>query len=185
MAELSYEHAAHMLRRMGFGGGPTEIEDLVNRGREGAVDYLINYDRIDDRQLDELLSKSFDFSSPFNFAQFNPEEIRRWWFTRMVHTARQFEEKMTLFWHNYFATANSKVPELYMYIQNLTLRRNALARFDDLLLKLAQDPAMLIWLDGILNVRRSPNENFAREVQELFSMGVFDAVTGQPNYTET
>ena len=184
MAELTYDDAAHLLRRMGFGGGPSEVDDLVARGREGAVDYLINYDRIDNRLLDDVLSRSFDFSNPLNLQLFNPDEIRRWWFTRMVHTSRQFEEKMTLFWHNYFATANSKVPELFMYIQNLTLRRNALARFDDLLLKVAQDPAMLIWLDGITNVRGNPNENFARELQELFSMGVFDAVTGQPNYSE-
>ena len=110
--------------------------------------------------------------------------MQRWWFTRMVHTQRQFEEKMTLFWHNHFATASSKVDDIFMIVQNLTLRNNALDRFDDLLLKVAQDPAMLLWLDGVTNVSGQPNENFSRELQELFTMGIKDVVTGEPNYTE-
>src|SRR6266513_629649 len=102
----------------------------------------------------------------------------------MVHTRLPFEEKLTLFWHNHFATAISKVPEILMYIQNLTLRQNALGRFDDLLLRVAQDPAMLVWLDGITSARGKPNENFARELQELFTMGIVDVVTGERNYSE-
>jgi uncharacterized protein (DUF1800 family) len=102
----------------------------------------------------------------------------------MVFTRRQFEEKLTLFWHNHFATALFKVPDLLMFIQNGTIRTNALARFDSLLLKMAQDPAMLFWLDNVTNVRTNPNENFAREIQELFTMGITDVVTGEPNYTE-
>lgn len=184
MVAISYDDAAHLIRRMGFGGSPDEIDDLASRGREGAVDYLLNYRDIDNRELEELLSRSFDFSNPFELGRFNPGEIRRWWLTRMVHTRRQFEEKLTLFWHNHFATANSKVPELLMFIQNLTLRREALSRFDDLLLRIAQDPGMLVWLDGVTNVIGSPNENFARELQELFTMGITDAVTGESNYTE-
>jgi uncharacterized protein (DUF1800 family) len=184
MTSLSYDEGAHLLRRMGFGGTPEEIEDLVSRGREGAVDYLIEYSRIDNRQLEDLLQRSFDFSDPNNNQRFNRAEIRRWWLTRMIYTRRQFEEKMTLFWHNHFATALSKVPEVLMYIQNLTLRQYALDRFDTIVLKVAQDPAMLVWLDGILNVRGNPNENFARELQELFTMGINDVVTGEQNYTE-
>jgi uncharacterized protein (DUF1800 family) len=102
----------------------------------------------------------------------------------MVYTRRQFEEKMTLFWHNHFATSYFKVFYPYMFIQNETLRRHALDRFDTLLVKVAQDPAMLIWLDGIQNIKGSPNENFARELQELFTMGINDVVTGEANYTE-
>jgi Uncharacterized protein conserved in bacteria len=71
-----------------------------------------------------------------------------------------------------------------MYLQNQTLRASALDRFDTLLLKVAQDPAMLVWLDGISNVAGDPNENFARELQELFTMGIRDAVTGEANYSE-
>ncbi|HJZ68522.1 MAG TPA: DUF1800 domain-containing protein [Blastocatellia bacterium] len=184
MGAMTYEESAHLLRRMGFGGPPEEIDDLAARGREGAVDYLLNFSQIDNRQLDDLLQRSFDFSNPGDPSKFNGGEMQRWWFTRLVHTRRQFEEKLTLFWHNHFATAISKVPDLLMFVQNVTLRQNALGRFDDLLLKVAQDPAMLVWLDGITSVRGKPNENFARELQELFTMGITDVVTGDQNYTE-
>jgi uncharacterized protein (DUF1800 family) len=184
MATLSFDEAAHLLRRMGFGGSPAEIDDLVARGREGAVEYLLDYRQIENTDLDGLLARSFDFSDPNNFERFNRAQLQRWWLTRMVHTRRQFEEKMTLFWHNFFATAASKVPDLFMYLQNRMLRDVALDRFDQILLRVAQDPAMLIWLDGVTNIRGNPNENFSRELQELFSMGIFDVVTGEPNYTE-
>jgi uncharacterized protein (DUF1800 family) len=184
MASLTFDEAAHLLRRMAFGGSPEEIEALVARGREGAVDSLINYTQVDNSALDSLLQKSFDFSNPDEFPKFNRSELQRWWFTRMVHTRRPFEEKLTLFWHNHFATAGSKVDDRFMYVQNLKLRAHALDRFDSLLLTVAQDAAMLIWLDGIVNVKNSPNENFARELQELFTMGIYDVVTGQANYSE-
>ncbi|HKG22740.1 MAG TPA: DUF1800 domain-containing protein [Blastocatellia bacterium] len=184
MATLDFDQAAHLLRRMGFAGPPEEIDALVPRGREGAVDYLLNYNQIDNKPLDDLLAASFDFSNPRDNDKFNQAEIRRWWYTRMVHSRRQFEEKMTLFWHNHFATSLSKVEERLMYVQNLTLRAHALDRFDTLLLNVSQDPAMLIWLDGITNVLGSPNENWGRELQELFTMGINDVVTGQPNYSE-
>ena len=102
----------------------------------------------------------------------------------MVATKRQFEEKMTLFWHNHFATSSSKVQDVFMFNQNVLLRANALGKFDDLLLKASQDAAMLIWLDNITNVLGSANENFGRELQELFTMGIKDVVTGEQNYTE-
>jgi uncharacterized protein (DUF1800 family) len=169
---------------MGFGGTTGEIEELASKGREGAVDYLINYNQIDNKPLEDLLAQNFDFSDITDNQKLNNAEIRRWWYTRMVHTRRQFEEKMTLFWHNHFATSSSKVQDFYMYLQNLTLRANALPRFDDLLLKMAQDPAMILWLDSRTNVVGRPNENFGRELMELFTMGINDVVTGQPNYTE-
>lgn len=179
MASINFAEAAHLLRRAGFGGSPDDINALVSRGREGAVDFLINYEAIDNSALDALLQGAFK-NENFNL----PADIQRWWITRMAHTRRPFEEKMTLFWHNHFATAYSKVFYPYMFIQNETLRRYALDRFDRLLLKVAQDPAMLIWLDGILNITGNPNENFARELQELFTMGISDIVTGEANYTE-
>src|SRR5215216_326207 len=99
MANLTYDDAAHLLRRMGFGGPPEEIEELAARGREGAVDYFINYERIDNRAMEDALEAGFEFSDPDNKKVFTPNEIRRWWMTRMALTRRQFEEKMTLFWH--------------------------------------------------------------------------------------
>ncbi len=166
MASFTSDDAAHLLRRAGFGGSPAEIDALLSRGREGAVDYLINYNQIDNKAMNDLLDRSFDFSNPFEFSKFNRGEMQRWWFTRMVYTSRQFEEKMTLFWHNHFATASSKVDDIFMIIQNVTLRQYALDRFDTLLLKVAQDPAMLIWLDGVTNVSGQP-QFFARRFSRL------------------
>jgi uncharacterized protein (DUF1800 family) len=184
MTDLAYDEAAHLARRMGFGSPPDEVNHLASLGREQAVDFMINFDQIANSQLDNVIKGGFDFSNPNDPSKFNRAELERWWFTRMIYTARPFEEKMTLFWHNHFATAASKVPDLLMYIQNQTLRANSLARFDDLLLKVAQDPAMLVWLDGVTSVRGLPNENFARELQELFTLGITDLVTGQANYSE-
>jgi uncharacterized protein (DUF1800 family) len=181
MASLSYDEGAHLIRRAGFGGNPQDIDELSARGREGAVDYLINFNQIDNSAMESLLAANFDFSTQ---DAINNSEIRRWWFTRMVNTRRQFEEKMTLFWHNHFATSSSKVQDFFMLNQNMLLRQLALDRFDDLLLKVSQDAAMLIWLDNITNVLGRPNENFGRELQELFTMGINDVVTGDQNYTE-
>ena len=181
MALLSFDEAAHLLRRAGFGGTPDEIDDLASRGREAAVDFLINFGQINNSAMDSLLASSFDFSDQQNI---NNGEIRRWWYTRMFTTKRQFEEKLTLFWHNHFATSSAKVQDFFMFNQNSLLRANSLAKFDDLLLKVSQDAAMLIWLDNITNVLGSANENFARELQELFTMGINDVVTGDQNYTE-
>ncbi len=180
MASLSYDEGAHLLRRAGFGGAPEEIDDLSARGREGAVDFLINFNQIDNSAMESLLATSFNLTGD----GINNGEIRRWWFTRMVNTKRQFEEKMTLFWHNHFATSSSKVQDFFMLNQNVLLRQGVLDRFDSLLLKVSQDAAMLIWLDNITNVLGKPNENFGRELQELFTMGIKDVVTDEQNYTE-
>jgi uncharacterized protein (DUF1800 family) len=101
-----------------------------------------------------------------------------------VLTKRQFQEKMTLFWHNHFATSLSKVPRQYMYVQNLMLRTHALDQFDSLLLAVAQDPAMNLFLDTNTNIKAHANENWARELQELFTIGQNNLVTGQQNYTQ-
>src|SRR5439155_23449860 len=102
-----------------------------------------------------------------------------WWLYRMLNTARPIEEKMTLFWHGHFASTDEKVDvPPYMLIQNQLFRENALGSFADLVLKVSQDPAMLVFLDGKDNVRRHPNENYARELMELFTLGI-------GNYTES
>src|SRR5215510_2241607 len=180
MASLSFDESAHLLRRAGFGGNPQEIDELSAKGREGAVDFLINYNQIDNSALENLISANFNLTGD----GITNGEIRRWWFTRMVYTKRQFEEKLTLFWHNHFATSSSKVQDVFMLNQNMLLRQLALERFDNLLLRVSQDPAMLIWLDSITNVLGRANENFGRELQELFTMGINDVVTGEQNYTE-
>lgn len=104
--------------------------------------------------------------------------VEVWWANRMLNTKRPLEEKLTLFWHGHFATSSAKVRDYrLMLIQLDMLRRNATGSFRDLLLGIAKDPAMLVYLDNGQNVKGASNENFAREVMELFSMGV-------GNYTE-
>jgi hypothetical protein len=102
-------------------------------------------------------------------------EIRRagqWWAERMLITPRPFQEKMTLFWHGHFATSQEKVHRHQKMLGQIeTLRQRAQGNFRDILVAIAQDPAMLIWLDNKDNVKGRPNENFAREIMELFTMG--------------
>lgn len=106
------------------------------------------------------------------------QRIGYWWANRMLTTKRPLEEKMTLFWHGHFATGDEKVRDYRkMLKQNEMLRAKATGNFRDLLISVAKDPAMLAYLDAAVNVKGAPNENFAREIMELFTMGV-------GNYTE-
>ena len=99
-------------------------------------------------------------------------QLREWWFREMLTTTTPLAEKMTLFWHNHFATSQQKVRFTpLMYRQHLVLRRNALGNFGSLLREVSRDPAMLIYLDGANSRKEQPNENFAREVMELFTLG--------------
>jgi uncharacterized protein (DUF1800 family) len=101
------------------------------------------------------------------------QRVGYWWANRMLNTPRPLEEKMTLFWHGHFATSDEKVRDYRkMLKQNEMLRAKATGSFRDLLIAVAQDPAMLAYLDAAVNVKGAPNENFAREIMELFSMGV-------------
>ena len=105
-------------------------------------------------------------------------KIQRWWFTRMIQTPRPFEEKMTLFWHGHFATSYRTIEDSYhMYAQNRMFRANATGNFADLLRAIIRDPAMLRYLNNNQNRKSSPNENLAREIMELFSLG-------EGNYSE-
>jgi uncharacterized protein (DUF1800 family) len=95
-----------------------------------------------------------------------------WWLDRMVRSDQQLVERMTLIWHDWFATSNEGVSNVRLMMdQNDLFRRNALGSFQDLLLGVTQDPAMLVWLNGIENRKRAPNENYARELMELFTLG--------------
>ncbi|MCH8173063.1 MAG: DUF1800 domain-containing protein [Proteobacteria bacterium] len=108
----------------------------------------------------------------------NINHLKAWWLYRMLNSANPLVEKVSLFWHNHFATSNAKVGSVeHMAAQNDLIRREAVGSFRKLLSGMARDVAMLIWLDGNANRKRQPNENFAREVMELFSLGV-------GNYTE-
>lgn len=105
-------------------------------------------------------------------------ELRQWWLERMAGGGRPLQEKMTLFWHGHFATSVQKVKNAYlMYLQNETFRKQATGNWLDLLTAASKEPAMLLWLDQAQSKKEHPNENFAREVMELFALG-------EGNYTE-
>lgn len=180
--QFDRDAAAHLLRRAGFAGTLDEIDRLTALGREGAVDYLLNYEQIDDSAMERSLERYIQTQN-LNLTQFRPIQI--WWLYRMIYTKRPLLEKMTLFWHGHFATAIKKVALAPLMLQqNQTLRRLALGSFETLTLEVAKDPAMILWLDNNTNIKGAPNENFARELFELFTLGIRDPITGQPAYTE-
>lgn len=162
---------AHLLRRAGFGYTEAELDEYAALGFQGALDRLLNYEQVDNSPLEQQLpGLQLDFTKI--------EDAKFWWLYRMLYTRRPLQEKLALFWHDHFATANSKVgnPPL-MLLQLQLFHQNGLANFETLLRKVTRDPAMLVWLDNRLNRKGNPNENFAREVMELFTVGI-------GNYTE-
>jgi uncharacterized protein (DUF1800 family) len=165
---------AHLLRRAGFGATEAELAQYVSLGFDGALDRLLNPAQVDDSATDQLLQ-------PLTAGLGDPKKIepaKFWWLSRMLYTQRPLQEKMTLFWHDHFATANSKVRNSVLMLQQIQLfRDHGLGNFEVLLQQVTRDPAMLIWLDNRQNRKGAPNENYAREVQELFTVGI-------GNYTE-
>lgn len=128
------------------------------------------------RRLQPVVNKFFYW---LRASMLETRRVAYWWSNRMLTTRRPLEEKMTLFWHGHFATSESKVRDFRkMLLQNETFRRHATGNFGTLMVAVAQDPAMLYFLDAGVNVKGAPNENFAREIMELFTMGV-------GNYSET
>jgi uncharacterized protein (DUF1800 family) len=169
------QQVAHLLRRAGFGAGPGDVASYSALGLSGSVDRLLNFQKISNADLDKrIASVNFDYS--------NPQDIQSWWLMRMLYSAHPLEEKMTLFLAGLLTSSFTKVGGKKGYPlmkqQNDFLRQNAFGRFDDLLAGITIDPAMLLWLDGNRSLKSAPNENFAREEMELFSMGV-------NNYTQT
>ena len=164
--------AAHLYRRAGFGGTPAEIDALYARGLEGAVAWLVDYDSvpIDDYES-ALASRGYDLQRTTG--------LQQWFLDRMAFSPRPLQERMTYFWNLHWTSGIAKVKgETLIYNQNQTERRLAMARFDDLVTAISQDPAMLVWLDNATNRVGRPNENYARELMELFTLGV-------GNYSQT
>ncbi len=155
----------HLLRRAGFDGPPAERERYFALGLRASVDALVDYERTPDPADDIVAGMGFDLSKL--------PEVSRWWFVRMVASARPLQEKMTLFWHGHLTSAAHKVGRADMMLgQNQFFRANALAPFDQIMKGISRDPAMLTWLDNRSNVKDAPNENYARELMELFTMGI-------------
>ncbi|MGE3270181.1 MAG: DUF1800 family protein, partial [Chloroflexota bacterium] len=167
------DRVALLLRRAGFGAGPAELERYVSLGVDGTIDELLHPERVPedfDGLLQSLSGHLIDLQ--------NIEDVQTWWLYRMVRTRRPLVEKMTLFWHGHFAVSNAKVNSpLAMHAHLATLREHGLGNFRDLLMDVSRDPAMLIWLDGQSNRKNAPNENYGRELLELFTLGI-------GNYTE-
>src|SRR5207249_8488254 len=100
-------------------------------------------------------------------------QLAAWWLYRMLRTPHPLREKLTLFWHNHFATSLAKVQNArYMLGQYRLMHEHALGSFKTLLVEMGTDPAMMIWLDTIQSVKGKPNENYARELMELFGLGI-------------
>ena len=220
-SDWSYERAAHLIERAGFGAAPDEVARLAALTPRQAVDELVDYESIanDLKPFDEsvIWDPGMDPFPPsraeavriarergvglgekvlpegaqrrlqpvvdkfFYGLYANAIETQRlglWWANRMFSTRRPLEEKLTLFWHGHFATGENKVRDYRMMVrQNEMLRARASGAFRDLLVGILKDPAMLVYLDNGENVKKHPNENFGRELLELFTMGV-------GNYTE-
>jgi len=191
-SKWDYTAAAHLLNRAGFGGTPAEIEKLVSLGQERAVSYLVDFERIPDPTPDPDWAhpdpgraerrRAAKNATPEQRQQLQKEErqienqrileLRGWWLHRMAKGPRPFQEKMTLFWHGHFATSYEKVRDAYyIWRQNELFRRLATGNWLELLTEAGKDPAMLVWLDQAQSRKDHPNENFAREVMELFALG--------------
>ncbi|MFY9551217.1 MAG: DUF1800 domain-containing protein [Thermoanaerobaculia bacterium] len=158
--------AAHLLRRAGFGGTPAEIEDLYARGAESAVASLVDYESVSTAAYEAaLLGRGYNL--------LRVSGLQRWFLDRMAFSPRPLEEKMTYFWNLHWTSGISKVRgETLLLNQNQTERRYAMGKFDDLVVAISQDPAMLVWLDNATNRVGRPNENYARELMELFTLGI-------------
>jgi len=176
MVELTARaRIAHLLRRAGFGGTAAELDAYQALGFEGAVDRLLNPQTLAQPDLDARLA-ALNLDPATNTSAYSDLQVE--WFNRMIATKRPLQEKMALFWHGHFATAQSKVFSAALLRQQYQLFLTlGLGNFQDLALGVARDPAMLIWLDGNQNRAKAPNENWGRELLELFTLGI-------GNYTE-
>ena len=194
--------AAHLLSRAGFGAPASEIDAAAARSPEDVVADLVDFervkehfdapawavgehaaDRVDKKLYKEMRELSADEkkAKQKELRQTEQEQIRElrgWWLKQMRFTKRPLQEKLTLFWHGHWASSAEKVKSSYaLFLQNETLRKMANGNFHEMTVAMAKDPAMLIYLDNAQSRSAHPNENFARELMELFTLGI-------GNYTE-
>jgi uncharacterized protein (DUF1800 family) len=178
---------AHLLRRAGFGYGYEDLEQYVGLGVTGAIDRLLDYEQISDDDLEQRLKR-------LHLDLTRPADMQRWWLVRMIYTKRPLQEKMTLFWHGLLTSQTGKVPlprprpqnpnpPNLMLNQIQFFREHALDDHATIMKGISRDPAMVIYLDSRDNRKGKPNENYARELMELFTLGI-TGPDGSPNYAE-
>lgn len=183
----------HILRRMGFGASADDLASYGDLSSLALAQTLLNFEQVPD-DVDANIGRP-EYAGITTRGMFSPDTVindaRQRWLFRMVHSRRPLQEKMALFWHNHFATAYSKVAGAFGSVHGAKMmdakaanfggafrgqaqlfRDLATGNFRDLLVEVAKDPAMLVWLDGRTNVRNRPQENFARELMELFTTGI-------------
>ena len=159
--------AERLLWRAGFGPRHGEAESLQKLGLEGAVHSLLNPGD------EKLIGPKPHDSKGRPLAPFDVwGHDHCWWFDRMIRTSRPLVERMTLVWHDWFATSNDGVGSQRLMIdQNQLFRKHSMGSFPDLLVDVTANPAMLLWLNGTENRKDAPNENYGREMMELFTLG--------------
>jgi uncharacterized protein (DUF1800 family) len=184
-APMGYDDARHLFARTGFGPTDAEVRSYAALPRNEAIARLLRETRTTTvtpppafaQDTGPLQRPGRDASAEERKAYQQVEirrglELRAWWVQEMLVTPSPLTERMTLFWHNHFVSSQQKVRAArLMYGQNALLRANALGNFGTLLHAASKDPAMLVYLDGAQNRKGQPNENFAREVMELFTLG--------------
>src|SRR5262245_26991365 len=179
-AEWNARWAAHLYRRAGFGASRPELKDAVARGLEPTVDHLFEAPK-EPRARPPIITLPTPVNPMTGMADASGQTavLRANWLQRLIDGVEPLREKMALFWHNHFATSVTKVNDAaLMERQGELLFTHSLGSFRQMLKEVSRDPAMLVWLDSNQNVKSHPNENYAREVMELFTLGV-------GNYRET
>ncbi len=193
---MEFEEARHLLNRTGFGASYEQILEYLPLTYEDGVDRILASPSrkaltpSPDWVRDPLPGSSRDktFSRPSRRPDDKKKrqrmlreraiELKSWWYREIIDTPSPVQERMTLFWHNHFTSSFRKVKfPILLYRQNELLREHAVGNFASLLHEIARDPAMVLYLDNQTNLKKSPNENFARELLELFTLG-------EGNYTE-
>ena len=173
MSDKDIALMAHLMRRAGFGATRDELESKVKHGYEAVVDELLNPENPNNLPDDIIRRYHVEQSEMRQL-----DGAAAYWMYRMITTECHLEEKLALFWHSLFATGYSKLNQARVLLNQVDMfRRHGLGKFNNLLVELSKDPAMIIWLDNNDNHAGAINENFGRELLELFSMGI-------GNYTE-
>ena len=177
MADHDIALMAHLMRRAGFGAQYHELESLAQQGYDATVEALLNPD-------DQPSGLDLDLAERY-FIEWSHHTrgLPEYWAWRMINSKRQLEEKMVLFWHGILCTADSKTQSYPTSYDELEMFRNyGMGSFREMLFQISRDPAMVFYLDNCLSHKGAINENYGRELLELFSMGV--GMDGEFNYTE-